>query len=371
MNMNWLLVFIPIGLTLDSLGYSPMLVFLASALAIVPLAKLMGDATEVLARALGATLGGLMNATLGNAPEIIISFFALHKGLVDIVKASITGSIIGNLLFGLGLAMFAGGLKQGQRLQKFDPNYARMNGALLFLSAFGLIIPSVFTRSAQAVGNAERAAEISLPIAGLLLFIYCASFVFTVQKAAADRKASQQSPLPGPSEVGETSAASASTPKAGGWSRNLALLILAAVTVGLAVMSEVLTGALEPASKSLGLTPLFTGVFMLALVGNAAELFSAVRFARNDQLDVALGITVGASIQVALVVVPLLVFFGSAIGQSMNLVFSFLELIAIILSVTVTRNLIVDGQSSWLEGLALMVVYFMLAVGFYHVPIGT
>lgn len=369
MNMNWLLVFIPIGLTLDSLGYSPMLVFLASALAIVPLAKLMGDATEVLARTLGATLGGLMNATLGNAPEIIISFFALHKGLVDIVKASITGSIIGNLLFGLGLAMFAGGLKQGQRLQKFDPNYARMNGALLFLSAFGLIIPSVFTRSAQAVGNTERAAEISLPIAGLLLFIYCASFVFTVQKAATDRKASQQSSLPGPSEAVEASAASAPTPEAGGWSRHRALLTLAAVTVGLAVMSEVLTGALEPASKSLGLTPLFTGVFMLALVGNAAELFSAVRFARNDQLDVALGITVGASIQVALVVVPLLVFFGNAIGQGMNLVFSFIELIAIILSVTVTRNLIVDGQSSWLEGLALMVVYFMLAVGFYHVPV--
>ena len=134
-------------------------------------------------------------------------------------------------------------------------------------------------------------------------------------------------------------------------------------------MSEVLTGALEPASKNLGLTPIFTGVFMLALVGNAAELFSAVRFARNDQLDVALGITVGASIQVALVVVPLLVIFGNAIGQSMNLVFSFLEPIAIILSVTVTRNLIVDGQSSWLEGLALMVVYFMLAVGFYHVPV--
>ena len=135
-------------------------------------------------------------------------------------------------------------------------------------------------------------------------------------------------------------------------------------------MSEVLTGALEPVSKSLGLPPLFTGVFMLALVGNAAELFSAMRFARNDQRDVALGITVGASIQVALVVVPLLVFFGNAIEQSMNLVFSFLELIAIILSVTVTRNLIVDGQSSWLEGLTLMVVYLMLATGFYHVPIG-
>lgn len=369
MNMNWLLVFIPIGLALDNLGFSPMIVFLTSALAIVPLAKLMGDATEVLARTLGATLGGLMNATLGNAPEIIISFFALHKGLVDIVKASITGSIIGNLLFGLGLAMFAGGLKQGQRLQKFDPNYARMNGALLFLSAFGLIIPSVFTRSAQAVGNAERAAEISLPIAGLLLFIYCASFVFTLQKTAADRKAGQQCSSPEPSELGEARTVSVSPPEAGGWSRNRALLILAAVTVGLAVMSEVLTGALEPASKSLGLTPLFTGVFMLALVGNAAELFSAVRFARNDQLDVALGITVGASIQVALVVVPLLVFYGSAIGQGMNLVFSFIELIAIILSVTVTRNLIVDGQSSWLEGLALMVVYFMLAVGFYHVPV--
>lgn len=174
-----------------------------------------------------------------------------------------------------------------------------------------------------------------------------------------------------PKNIGVPKAAAArATPEAGGWSRNRALLTLAAVTVGLAAMSEVLTGALEPASKNLGLTPIFTGVFMLALVGNAAELFSAVRFARNDQPDVALGITVGASIQVALIVVPLLVFFGSAIGQSMNLVFSFPELIAIILSVTVTRNLIVDGQSSWLEGLTLMVVYIMLAVGFYHVPIG-
>lgn len=368
--MNWLLAFIPVGIGLDWFEANPILVFLASALAIVPLAKLMGDATEVLAESLGATLGGLLNATLGNAPEIIISLFALHRGLVDVVKASVTGSIIGNLLFGLGLAMFAGGLKHRDGPQHFDSSVARMDGGLLFLATFGLVIPAIFSRTTQVAEQGQKAAEISMPIAVLLLFIYFASFLFTLLNSKPTLNQPKErlelktegNPMV-PESAGEEEAETAT------WSQGKALGILGAVTVGLAIMSEILTGALEPTTESLGLTPLFAGVFLLALVGNAAELFSAVKFARKDQLDVSLGITVGASIQVSLVVVPLLVFFGAAFGQPMNLVFSTFELVAIILSVMVSRNLIVDGQSTWLEGLTLMVVYFMLGVGFYFAPV--
>ena len=368
MNLNWLLAFIPVGIGLEWFEANPILVFLASALAIVPLAKLMGDATEVLAESLGPTLGGLLNATLGNAPEIIISLFALHRGLVDVVKASVTGSIIGNLLFGLGLAMFAGGLKHRDGPQRFDSSVARMDGGLLFLATFGLLIPAIFSRTTQVAEQGQKAAEISMPIAVLLLFIYFASFLFTLLNSKPTLNEPKErlelktegNPMV-PESAGEEEAETE-------WSQGKALGILGAVTVGLAVMSEILTGALEPTTESLGLTPLFAGVFLLALVGNAAELFSAVKFARKDQLDVSLGITVGASIQVSLVVVPLLVFFGVAFGQPMNLVFSTFELVAIGLSVMVSRNLIVDGQSNWLEGLTLMVVYFMLGVGFYFAP---
>lgn len=364
MNLNWLLAFIPIGIGLDLAQANPVLVFLAAALAIVPLAKLMGDATESLAHFLGATFGGLLNATLGNAPEIIISLFALHKGLVDIVKASITGSIIGNLLFGLGVSMLAGGLKFPRQSQSFDPKVARMNGDLLLLAVFGLVVPAVFAHSTQS------ADEISLPIAVVLISIYLAGFLFTVlnimpaleQEKAADIERTlkaEGSPFV-PESAGEETEPH--------WSRNKALGVLAAVTIGLAVMSEILTGALEPATHDLGLTPLFAGVFLLALVGNAAELFSAARFAMNNQMDLAVGITVGASLQVTLVVVPLLVFFGIAFGQDMNLVFSQFELVAIILSVMVSRTLIYDGASNWLEGLALIAVYLMLGIGFYYAP---
>ena len=366
MTLNWLLALIPVALVLDGLEANPLFVFLASALAIVPLAKLMADATEVLALALGPTLGGLLNASLGNAPEIIIGLFALNKGLVTIVKASITGSIIGNLLFGLGLAMFAGGLKFRSAQQDFDTSVARISGAQLTLAAFGLIIPTVFTQSALAMDSTRGAVEISLHISVLLLFIYIAGFIFTLQRSAyADAAQSANQPEnDAKAPAGATYKAESTTE----WSRQRALTILVAVTVALAIMSEIMTGALEPTTRALGLTPLFAGVFLLALVGNAAGYFSAARFARQDQMDISLAITVGASVQIALVVVPLLVFMGMAMGQKMDLVFSPLELVSIMVSVLITRNLIVDGFSNWLEGLTLMVVYFMLGVGFYYVP---
>ncbi len=357
--LYWLLAFIPIALWLNWTKQGPIVVFAASALAIVPLAALMGDATEALAEFLGPTWGGVLNATLGNAPEIIISVFALRDGLVEIAKSSLTGSILGNLLFGMGLSMFAAGVKNPRHEQTFDPKVARVNAALLMLATFGLVIPAIFVASA---GKTIK-RSISLEIAGALFLLYVASLVFALlrNRAAVGVLAAQ-------AELIETQGAKGAKVQGPRWGRKQAILILAGVSVGLAFMSELLTGAIEPASERLGLTPLFSGVFLLALVGNAAELFNAIRFARKDQMDLALGITMGASTQVALLVAPILVFAGYFMGQDINLIFSHFEIVAIGLAVIVTRALTYDGASNWLEGLMLIVLYMMLGFGFYHMP---
>ena len=353
MNLRWLLLFIPIALALAWLKSNPILVFLVSALAIVPLAGLMGDATEALSRFLGSTLGGLLNATLGNAPEIIIGFFALKQGLVDMVKASITGSIVGNLLFGLGISILAGGLKSPRKLMHFDVMAARVHGGTLLLAMFGLIIPAVFNFST----NSEH--EISVHIAAVLFLGYLVSVVVTLTTGRSDAETNTGAEQQHLAEPG------AEEP---GWSRNKALLILAAVAVGLAVMSEIMTDAIDPASKSLGLTPLFAGVFLLAMVGNTSELMNSVRFARQNQLDLSLGVTVGGSVQVALLVVPLLVLFGLILGQNMNLLFSQFELVAIILTVIAVINVLQAGLVRWAAGVMLIAVYLMLGFGFYYAP---
>ena len=362
MSLNWLLVFLPIAIGLDWMEVSPVLVFLTSALAVVPLAGLMGDATEALAEYLGPTLGGLLNASLGNAPEIIIALFALHKGLIAMVKASLTGSIVGNLLFGLGLSAFAGGLRY--RKQSFAPDVARMNGALLTLASFALLIPAIYRQSPVAEHPGGR--EISLEFSAILFLIYIASVAFTMVTrrpvvGEAGVKAAKEEAGAGPADTAEGAV---------GWSRNRALAILTAVTIGLAIMSEILTGALEPAAQKLHFNPLVAGIFLLALVGNAAEMLNAVRFARKDKMELAIGVTVGASTQVGLLVAPVLVIFGAFMGQDMNLLFSRYEIWAVVLSVYTTRNIIYDGETNWLEGLMLIALYFMLAVGFYYLPTG-
>jgi len=346
MNLKWLLVFIPIGMALAWFEANPTLVFLASALAIIPLAGLMGDSTEALARFIGPTLGGLLNATLGNAPEIIIGFFALKHGLVDMVKASITGSLLGNLLFGLGVSIMAGGLRRPKELMRFDLDTGRIHSGLLMLATIGLIVPAVFDFST------DSEHKISLHVAVVLFLVYLLSVFHTLTQGGPDAETNTGQP-----EEEEA-----------GWSRNKALGVLAAVTVGLAVMSEIMTDALEPAAKSMGFTPLFAGIFLLALVGNTAELINSVRFARQNQLDLSLGITVGGSAQIALLVAPLLVFFGAAIGQDMNLLFSQFELIAIILTVYTIINLLQGGSVRWVAGAALIAIYLILGIGFYYAP---
>jgi Ca2+:H+ antiporter len=353
MSLNWLLVFVPIALGLNAYGANAIVVFATSALALVPLAALMGRATDALAEHVGPTWGGLMSASLGNAPEVIISFFALRQGLVAVVKSSLVGSIIGNLLLGLGLSMFFGGTKNGT--QSFDLRIANMNAGLLLLAASGLIIPAVFQHSSAAVTRG-----ISVQIAAVLFLIYLGGLIFTMTEGGP--------PSGKQGEQGKIPAAPVSEKEGPSWGKGKALFILAIVTVTLAIMSEVLTGAIEPASEDLGLTKVFAGVFLLALVGNVAELFNAVRFARRDKMDLAVGVTVGASLQVALVVTPVLVFAAAAIGQPMDLVFSRFEIVAVFLTVMLTRQLIANGRSNWLEGLMLVGVYVMLGIGFFYLP---
>jgi Ca2+:H+ antiporter len=352
MGLNLLLVCVPVAVGLDWYGANPILIFVVSALAIVPLAGLMGRATEQLSFYVGATIGGLMSASLGNAPELIISGFALKEGLIDIVKASITGSILGNLLFTLGLAMVVGGW--GRERQRFNPTVAGLSGGLLLVAAIGLLVPAIF----HFASGKER--EVSTQIAIVLFVAYILSLVFTLKthRQFIERTSSESA------AAEEHEGASEER-----WSKGKAIAVLAGVTVLIAVVSEILVGAIEPASASIGLTPIFAGVIFLSLVGNAAEAMNAVQFARKDQMDLAFGIAVGASTQVALFVAPALVFLGYAIGQPMNLHFTIFEIAAIVLSVIIASRLTSEGESNWMEGVMLLSVYLMLAIGFFFLPV--
>jgi len=344
-KLNYLLIFIPIALLLDWFQANPVLIFAAATLATIPLAGIMAQATESLAAYLGPSVGGLLNASLGNAPEIIIGLLALQKGLPDVVKASFTGSILGNLVLGLGLSMIVGGLKHG--FQKFDKLQAGMSASLLFLAAVGLIMPAM----AEHV-TPRHNVEISLGTSVALFVVYALSIVFTLTSGRA-------APGAEPHQDAEEPPA---------WSRNKSLGILIVVTIGLAIVSEVLTGAIEPASAKLGFTPVFAGVIVLALAGNTAQLFNAVRFAAQDKMDLALSITVGASTQVALFVAPLLVFFGRFLGPGMDLVFTPFEVVSIVLAVSVASRLTGDGECHWMEGTLLVGVYLIFGVVFYALP---
>jgi Ca2+:H+ antiporter len=353
-NLNWLLVLIPITILLDKNGASPLVIFFVSALSIIPLSKMIGESTEAIAYYLGPTVGGLMNASLGNAPEIIIGYFALKEGLVDMVKASITGSIIGNLLIGLGLTFLAVGTKTKGRFITFDLASYRVHNGLLTLGIFGLIIPDVF----DFTTDTER--EISLEISIILLVVYILSVAATFLPKTPDSDTDDALELlridkDHPEEP----------PK---WSRNKAFLILTVVTIALADMSETMTGSVTPATAQIGLTPLFVGVFLLALLGNASELINGVRFARNDQLELSLGIFLGGGAQMALLVAPALVLLGIYHGQNMNLLFSKYELVALIMTVIAVTSFLSSGRVKPGVGVAFMTLYIMLGVGFFYAP---
>jgi Ca2+:H+ antiporter len=347
----WLLLAIPVALALRFFGANSILVFATSLVAIYPLAEVMAEATEALAETLGPTVGGLLNASLNNAPEIIIAMFALKNGLGDVVKASITGSILVELLFGLGLAMFLGGLKHGT--QRFNEEAIQINGGLLTLCGFGLIIPSVFHLSSPSAEN-----ELSWEISTILLLIYFVNLGITLFRKTPEAVGGVAKTVP------------AEEAEAGGekWSQGKAAGVLTVATLALAVMSEVVTDALEPTSDQLGLTPIFSGIILLAGAGGVGEIISASRFARSNKMDLAIEASVGSSIQMILLAVPLLIFSAPLLGTEMNLLFTPVEVMAIVLTIVAIRNLTSDGRSTWIEGLMLLAVYFMLAIGFFYLP---
>jgi Ca2+:H+ antiporter len=354
-GLDVLLVFIPIAAILHYSHASPIMSFIASGLAIIPLAGWMGKATETLAEKLGAGIGGLLNATFGNMAEMIIAFQGLRAGLTEVVKASLTGSILGNILLVLGLSIFAGGLKH--REQKFNRTAASMSATLMALSAIGLLVPAVFHWfAAGRIGSslALVEAELSVEICVVLFVSYVLSLIFSLR--------THKDLYLG---TGEHHAVPT------GMKPKTAVAILVGATALIAWMSELLVHAVEPASKSLGMTELFVGVIVVAIIGNAAEHSTAILVAMKNQMDLAYHIAVGSSMQVALFVAPVLVFLSYAIGQPMNLLFTGFEVITVGLAVAIVSLVAVDGETNWMEGVLLLAVYIIFAIAFFFLPEST
>jgi Ca2+:H+ antiporter len=361
--LYWLLVALPVAVILQGLHVGEVWVFLASALAIIPLAGLMGRATENLAETLGAGIGGLLNATFGNAAELIIALMALAKGpaMYPLVKASITGSIIGNILLVLGLAILLGGLKHAR--QTFNRTAAGMGATLLALAAIGLIMPTLyyylFRSGAQlAPQELHNIESLSEEIAVVLAVIYLLSLVFSLR--------THRHLFSGDEHQLQTTGEHRQPE----WGRSMSLGVLLAATVGVAWMSELLVGSVEHAGEAMGMTPVFVGVIVVAVIGNAAEHSTAVLMAMRNKMDLALHIAVGSGIQIALFVAPVLVFASLLINhaQPMDLHFTILETIAVILAVGVLSMVSQDGECHWMEGVMLLGVYVIFALAFYNLP---
>ena len=322
-------------------------IFFAAGVAILPLAAYIGRATEELANHLGGGFGGLLNATFGNAAELIIGAQALRRGLTDLVKASLTGSIIGNLLLVFGLCAFVGGVRHP--VQRFNRTAAALGATMLLLSAIGLTVPAVFHQLASGGGRAPE-LKLDTEIAIVLLVTYCASLVFTLKTHRG---------LYGLADGDRQSGVSV-------WP---AVGVLVAATGGVAWMSELLVAALSDAARTLGMSNLFVGVVVVAVIGNAAEHFSAVLMAARNKMDVAIAIAVGSSTQIALFVAPVLVFASYVIAPApMDLLFTVFEVVAVFLAVLSISLIAHDGETHWMEGVQLLAVYVILVLGFYFLP---
>jgi len=352
--MNWLLPFVPVTIALEHLAPERhLLIFFAAALAIIPLAGWMGHATEQLATRMGEGVGGLLNATFGNAAELIIAFAALRAGLHTVVKASLVGSIIGNVLLVLGAAMLAGGLRHKE--QHYNVAGARSQATLLTLAAIALILPAAY-RSASAPGAATL-GMLSVWISAVLLAVYGANLVFSLVTHAALFAGSHEE-----ATVEHTPA----------WSTGRAAAVLAAATAAIAWMSEILVGAIEPTAHTLGLNDAFVGVFVVAVLGNAAEHATAITAAMKNRMDLALSIAIGSSVQVALFVGPLLVLASLAVGPApMDLAFNGGMVLTVLLAVLICGQVAGDGRSDWLKGVQLLAVYVILGLAYFFAPAPT
>jgi Ca2+:H+ antiporter len=347
---------IPIAVALDLANASAGVVFAASALGIIPTAALMGRATEELSARSGPGIGGLLNVTFGNAPELIIALFALNEGLHEVVKASIIGSIIGNILLVLGAAMLVGGLRREE--QTFSPTGASVQTSMLLLAAAALLMPAIFVLvegkglpapGAERVDYGGSVEHLSLAVAGVLMLTYVAGLFFSLKthRDVFNPEYEQEDTW--------------------GWSARTAVIALAVAGVLVGVMSEVLVGSISETSQSIGLSEFFIGVIVVAIVGNAAEHWVAVLVAYKDKMDLSVNIAIGSSAQVALFVAPVLVITSYFIGpHPMALVFNGFELGAVLLAVLIANYVTQDGRSNWFEGVQLLAIYLILGIAFYY-----
>ena len=348
--LRLLLIFLPISLYLGLTHAPATWVFVTACLAILPLAGLMGEATEHLTHHTGPGIGGLLNASFGNAAELIIAFMALRAGETEIVKASLTGSIIGNILMVLGLAMLLGGWKHKE--MRFSRIAAESGSSMMVLAVVALVIPAIYATVTEhkMPGHIEA---MSLDISWVLLFTYTASLVFSLK--------SHKHLFVG--EGADDAAAEDGTV----WSVRTSLLVLLAAAALVGVVSELLVHAVAEAGQAMGLGKVFMGVVVVAIVGNAAEHSTAVVVAMKGKMDLALGIAMGSSMQIALFVAPVLVIAGHFMGQPLGLEFTILEVVAVMLSVAAVSLLVLDGKTNWFEGLQLLAIYLILAFAFYYV----
>lgn len=334
--LYYLLPIIPVSVYFHFSG-NEVALFFTACLSIVPLAGLMGEATENLACYAGERMGGFLNATFGNATELLITIFALQAGLFDVVKASIAGSILGNILLVLGLSILVGGVRNGE--QKFDRVHILNQTNLMFLATIALILPAVFFQSDKQHFVLE---EFSLAVAGILLIMYIAGLFFAMRRKT---------------DICEVHLAN--------WSRTKAVVILAVSTLLIALESEFLVGSIETVTDTLGWSNFFIGIIVIPIIGNAAEHFTAVIMAYKNKMDLSFEIAVGSSTQIALLVTPILVFVSLAFGNPMNMMFNYYEIVVVALAVLSAQFISQDGESNWLEGLMLVAAYLIMAIAFF------
>jgi Ca2+:H+ antiporter len=360
----FLLIFAPIAVALEFAHANHIVLFVIAVIALIPLAKLIGDSTEHLATHYGPTVGSLLNVTFGNAAEIIIAIVAISAGLLDLVKASITGAIIGNILLIFGLSVVVGGFRFKE--QKFSRENIGFQSSMLFLAIIGLAVPTIMAYT--VLPPLEHPGEIQLlsdSLAIILIIVYILGIIFTF----FTHKHLFVQP-----EEPATAAGNGAQPAAahdddhhGHWSKKKSFILLAASMAGVIVVSEILVGSVEATGEELGFGELFVGAIIVGIVGNAAEHSSAILLARRGKMELSIGIAAGSGTQIALFVVPILVFAGIALGQPFSLVFTLFELAVIFLAAIILNLIVHDGRSNWFEGVMLTAVYVIIAIGFFFV----
>ena len=342
-----LLIFIPVTLAGKFMGFSDPMLFLCSSLAIIPLAGVRGKSTDDIACFCGQKIGGLLNATFGNATELIIAFVAMKAGMFDVVKASLAGSVIGNILLVLGMSMFAGGLKY--KKQTFSRDSINITSSMLLLAVLGLSIPAIFTHTLPERSLTAQYEGLNIIIAVLMLVVYVSQFIFTFvthrnlyEETVPDEEEGHKASLP------------------------RAIVLLIASTICIAVLSEIFVATVEPMAESAGLHKTFVGIILVPIIGNAAEHSSAIIMAVKNKMNAAIEIALGSSLQIILFVVPVLILL-SLFFTPMSIVFTPFELVALVGSVLIANSVVSDGESNWLEGLQLIIVYIIIGAAFFFV----